>query len=117
MDATQSCMAGVADTETIDVVALDATGQVLVVMVETRGWGTDRAQPAQLRAKINAYAGFVTDGALRRLYPKTAGRKVLVQLDCAQPPVGEIAEIVDHATAQLSRLGVGFRVNVRPPAP
>jgi hypothetical protein len=106
-------MAGLPDTETIDLVAQDSDGQVLVVMVETRRWGTDRAQSAKLRAKINAYAGFITDGSLLRRYPETSGHKVLIQLNCPEPPAGEFAEIVDHATAKLSQLGVGFRVNVR----
>jgi hypothetical protein len=105
-------MAGLADTNTVDVVALDAAGQVLVVMVETRPWGLDRAQSAQLRAKISAYAAFVTDGSLLRRYPETAGRKVLIQLNCPELPVGEIAAIVDLATAKLAPLGIGFRVNV-----
>jgi uncharacterized protein DUF6572 len=109
-------MAGVADTETIDLVAQDAAGQVLVVMVETRRWGADSAQPAQLRAKLNAYAGFITDGSLLRRYPETAGRTVLIQLDCPEPPAGEFAVVIDHATGKLSQLGVGFRVNIRSPA-
>lgn len=106
-------MAGLADTETVDIVAQDAAGDVLVVMVETRRWGADRAQPAQLRAKINAYAGFITDGSLLRRYPDAAGHRVFIQLDCAEPLAGEFAAIVDHATAKLSPLGIGFRVNVR----
>jgi hypothetical protein len=69
-------MAGLADTNTVDVVAQDAAGQVLVVMVETRRWGMDRAQSSQLRAEINAYAGFITDGSLLRRYPEAAGQKI-----------------------------------------
>ncbi len=107
-------MAGLADTETIDVVAQDATGQVLVVMVETRRWGADRAQPTQLRSKINAYAGFITSGGLLGRYPETAGHKVLIQLYCPEPPSGDVAAMIDHATAKLSQLGIGFQVNVRP---
>jgi hypothetical protein len=107
-------MVGLADTDTIDVVAQDAAGQVLVLMVETRPWGADRAQPAQLRAKINTYAGFISDGSLLRRYPETAGHRVLIQLDCLEPPGGEFTAIIDHATTKLSQLGIGFRVNVRP---
>lgn len=106
-------MAGLADTDTIDVVAQDAGGQILVVMVETRPWGADAAQSSQLRAKINAYAGFITNGGLLRRHPETAGQKVLVQLDCAESPAGEFAAIIDHAKVKLAQLGVGFRINVR----
>lgn len=34
-------MAGIADTDTIDVVAQDAEGQYVIAMVEDRPWGTD----------------------------------------------------------------------------
>ena len=106
-------MAGLAETDTIDVVAQDAAHDILLVIVETRRWGTDSAQPAQLRAKINAYTGFITDGSLLRKYPQAAGHKVFIQLNCLESPTGECAAIVDHASGKLTELGIGFRLNVR----
>ena len=106
-------MAGIADPSTIDVVAQDADGHYLVVMVEDRPWGADAAQPVQLRDKINAYTGFILDGELSRHYPETAGQPVCIQLDCVQHPSGAIATILDHARAQLDELGIGLRINVR----
>jgi hypothetical protein len=35
-----------------------------------------------------------------------------IQLDCIEPPNGELAEIVAHATVQLRRFGIGFRVHI-----
>lgn len=106
-------MAGIADPDTIDVVAQDADGHSLVVMVEERPWDADPAQPMQLREKINAYTGFILDGGLTRHYPETAGQPVRIRLDCIQQPAGDIAPVVDHARAQLEKLGIDFRVNVR----
>jgi RecB family endonuclease NucS len=106
-------MAGVADTNIIDIVARDAAGQVLVVMVETRRWSTDPAQQKQLREKINVYAAFILDGGLVRRYPETAGQKVIIQLDCPEAPSGASAILVAHAVEKLAAVGVGFRVNVR----
>lgn len=65
-------MAGIADTYTIDLVAQDADGTYLLVMVEDRPWGTHPDQSAQLQEKLNTYASYVLDGAspgsfLRRL--------------------------------------------------
>jgi hypothetical protein len=105
-------MAGVADTGTIDLVAQDSGGRFLVIMVESRKWGEEAAQPSQLKEKINAYAGFITDGSLARHYPETAGQPVDVQLNCPQPPTGEFSTILDHATIQLRRLGIGFRLHL-----
>ncbi len=106
-------MAGIVDVDTIDIVAQDASGQFMMVMVETRPWEADRDQSAQLRAKINTYAGYILDGGLAREYPETAGQPVNIQLECSQAPNGEIAVIIEHAAAKLVQLGIGFRINVR----
>jgi hypothetical protein len=105
-------VAGVAHANVVDVVGQDALGRFLMIMVESRAWGTDEAQASQLREKINAYAGFILDGSLARHYPETAGQPVDIQLDCAETPRGEFATILEHAAIQLQRLGIGFRVNV-----
>ena len=106
-------MAGIADPNTIDVLAQDAEGRYVAVMVEDRSWGADSAQPMQLREKINSYAGFILDGELSHRYPETVGQPVHIQLDCIQEPSGPILAIVHHAQAQLARHDIDLRVNVR----
>lgn len=105
-------MPGVAEANVIDVVGQDASGRYLVIMVESRAWGTEAAQASQLKEKINAYAGFIMDGSLARHYPETAGQFVDIQLDCCETPSGEFSTIIEHAAMQLQPLGIGFRVNV-----
>jgi hypothetical protein len=106
-------VAGIADPNTIDIVAQSAAGEFLVIMVESRRWGSDPDQSLQLRQKINAYAAFILDGSLARHYPETAGHRVDIQLDCLDVPLGEIKTVTEHAAVQLSKLGIGFRINVR----
>jgi hypothetical protein len=106
-------MSGVADPSTIDVVGQDPDGTYLLIMVEDRPWGADPDQAAQLREKINSYAGFIFDGSLVRRYPETEGQPVRIRLDCTSPPSGHIEHIIDHATAQLANHGIGFQVNPR----
>lgn len=105
-------MAGIAETDTIDLIAQDAEGRVLLVMVEERPWGVGNAQDTQLREKINTYAGYVLEGGLEREYPDTVGQPVLIQLNCTEPPHGEVATTLDFAIDQLKGLGIGFRVNI-----
>ena len=104
-------MAGIANTQTIDLVAQDADGTYLLVMVEDRRWGADASQDSQLREKINTYAGYVLDGSLARQYPETAGGQVRIRLDCAEAPSGHFAHITAHAARQLSAHGIDFQVN------
>jgi hypothetical protein len=107
-------MSGLQDPETVDVVAHDPHSQeYLLVMVEDRPWGHEPGQAQQLRAKINAYVGFVVDGRLQRHYPETAGERVRLQLDCYSTPSREILTIIDHANAKLGELSMRLTVNVR----
>lgn len=104
-------MTGVADTNTIDLVAQDADGTYLLVMIEDRPWGAADEQEAQLREKINTYAGYVLDGSLAQMYPETAGEPVRIRLDCLEEPPGHFAHITDHAATQLAAHGIGFLVS------
>jgi hypothetical protein len=106
-------MAGLADTNVVDLVAQDSAGRVLVIMVETRSWREDPNQPSQLREKLNAYADFILNGGLAQRFPETAGQPVDIQLDCTEAPTEQIKAIIDHGADGLRRLGIGFRLKVR----
>jgi len=106
-------MAGIEDTNVIDVVGQDAGGEYTVIMVESRPWSSSPDQPKQLKAKINAYAGFILDGSLALRYPDTAGKPVRIQLDCVEAPTTDITAITDHATRELAKHGIGLKINVR----
>ncbi len=107
-------MAGIEDTSVVDVVGHDpTTDEYVLYMVETRAWGADPLQGAQLREKINAYAGFILDGSLTRHYPQTDGAKLRIQLDCPEAPVGEYTDITDRAATELDKLGVRLTINPR----
>jgi hypothetical protein len=106
-------MPGIADTNTIDLVAQEANGTVLLVMFEERRWGSDPDQATQLQEKINLYAGYVLDGSLARQYPETTGKPVRIRLDCAEMPTGHLAHITAHAASQLGARAIDFQVNPR----
>ncbi|MGH3878767.1 MAG: DUF6572 domain-containing protein [Actinophytocola sp.] len=106
-------MSGIADATTIDLVAQDAAGEYMVVMVEDRPWDAGPVQQLQLRDKINLYADFINSGDLVREYPETAGKPVRIHLDCVEEPTGDIATVVEYAAGQLRELGIDFTVNVR----
>lgn len=110
--ATMGPVAGVEDPGTIDLVALDGEGRCLVVMLETRPWGTDPDQGAQLKEKINAYATWITDGSLVAASPEAADADVVIRLDCTEAPTGPFAVITVLAARMLAELGIGFEVHV-----
>jgi|SRR4051812_10712810 hypothetical protein len=105
-------MAGLADTDMIDLVAQDATGRVLLVIVEAGSWRSTSSRQRQLREKINAYAEFILGGRLVREHPEAAGRPVIIQLWCENAPYGAMAELIRFATRKLGELGIAFRVEI-----
>ena len=107
-------MAGVEDPDVIDLVAQDPEGRWLVVMVETRPWGSDYFQGAQLKDKINAYATWIRQGSLVAASPEAEGAPVVIRLDCVEPPTGAYAVITVLAARSLAELGIGFEVHVVP---
>lgn len=106
-------MPGLSDSTTVDIVAEDEDGEVMVVMVEDRPWNGGPAQELELREKINLYTDFISGGELVRRFPNAAGRSVRIHLDCVEEPSGTIATIVEYAQLQLEILGIDFTVSVR----
>lgn len=105
-------MAGIADTNHVDMIVQEADGSVVLVMTETREWGSDPLQAEQLKQKVNRYTGYVVEGGLVSDFPHLAEAAVSIRLDCVVPPTGEFARIVEVTTAGLGRLGVVFVVKV-----
>ncbi len=74
----------------VDLITSDeATGEVVLVMIEERPWGSEPEQLRQLEAKFNAYLEYVLGGHMAKQYPDYAERPVRIQLDCAENPKGE----------------------------
>jgi hypothetical protein len=78
---------GVHNPRVVDLVTDDpATGEVVLLMLEERRWGTSDAQLRELEAKFNAYLEYVLGGHMARQYPDYAQLPVRFQLDCAESP-------------------------------
>ena len=105
-------MAGVADTDVIDLVAQDGDGRYLAVMIEDRPWGSDPAQVTQLREKFNSYFTFIALGSYVEQVPDAAGEEITIQLRCSSLPDGEIAELLTQTERLLGNQGIGFEIKV-----
>jgi len=63
---------GVHNPRVVDLIRPGEGGGVELLMLESRPWGSDPLQLAQLEEKLNAYLGYVQTGALVRDYPQIA---------------------------------------------
>ena len=102
---------GVHNPRVVDLIELDReTGEVVLVMLEERPWGSDPAQLRQLEAKLNSYLSYVLDGFLSRHYPEYEGRSVRFELHCAAPPRDEERPFLTAARNFAAGEGIGFAV-------
>jgi Family of unknown function (DUF6572) len=102
---------GVHNPRVVDLVTEDAaTGEVVLVMLEQRPWGSDPDQLRQLEDKFNSYLGYVLDGHMAAQYPQYAGKSVRFQIDCASNPRPEdrpfLAAMSNFAAAEQIRVVV-----------
>lgn len=78
---------GVHNPRVVDLIAQDdASGEVVLVMLEERPWGAHPDQLRQLEAKFNSYLEYVLGGFLAEQYPEYADKPVRFQLDCVADP-------------------------------
>ena len=99
----------------VDLIEVDpASGQVVLVMIERRGWDSGLPQFRQIEEKINRYMGYVLDGHLTSHYPQYEGQGVQIRLNCAQAPCGEAVVFVTAAERAVRAHGLEFVVNVMP---
>ena len=85
MEAAQT--RGVVNPRVVDLIRPDeATGEVVLVMLEERPWAEGEDQLRELEAKFNAYIEYVLGGHMVRQYPEYAECPVRFQLDCRENP-------------------------------
>ena len=105
---------GVANARVVDLIRRDLeSGDVELLMLEPRPWGSDPQQLAQLEAKLNAYLGYVQTGSLARDYPQYAGAPVRFRLECAGPPSGPAAQMLAGIRDFCANDGIAFEVAPR----
>ncbi|MDQ2867352.1 MAG: hypothetical protein M3R59_02915 [Verrucomicrobiota bacterium] len=104
---------GVANPAVIDVYSLNAaTGEVLLVMNETRAWGGGDEQLHELQEKFNAYASFILDGEMTTEHPELRGKKARIELHCANLPGDEALALLGAIHDQLELQDITVEVVV-----
>jgi len=101
---------GVHNPRVVDLIRPGEGGGVELLMLESRPWGSDPLQLAQLEEKLNAYLGYVQTGALVRDYPQYAGGAVRFRLECAAPPDDDAARMLTAMREFCRGDGIDFDV-------
>jgi len=78
---------GMHNPQVVDLITPDeATGEVVLVMLEERPWNSVPDHLRQVEAKFNAYLEYVLGGHMAKQYPQYAERSVRLQIDCVENP-------------------------------
>ncbi len=78
---------GMHNPQVVDLITPDdATGEVVLVMLEERPWNSVPDHMRQVEAKFNAYLEYVLGGHFTKQYPQYEGRAVRLQIDCVENP-------------------------------
>jgi hypothetical protein len=95
---------------TIDLIARrPGTGDLVLVLVETRSWGEKGELLLELQEKLHTYLDIIESGALARKFPESAGKRVIIRLDHAHPPGPLELKFLAAAREQwMDPLGIGF---------
>jgi len=97
----------------IDVVAFDAaTGDVVLIMTETRPWDGSDERLYQLQEKVNAYLSFALDGEMAETYPDAAAKPVRLRLKCASEPDPRTLRFIGVIRKQIAFQHIPFEINV-----
>ena len=107
-------MAGLTESNVIDLVGQGPDGTGILAIIESRPWGADPAQPSQLRAKLDTYVRSVLDGGLFSTYPELKGRPLLLRVDCLAFPTEDLVNIINEARDRLSTSGFQVSVKINP---
>jgi len=104
---------GVHNPKVVDLIARDdASGAVVLSMIEPRRWGAAPDQIRQIEDKFNSYLGYVKGGMLERQYPQYAGAPVVFRLECAQTPRGQESNFLGAVQKFAAEEGIRFDVEV-----
>lgn len=105
---------GIANPAIIDLFAVDQkSGDVLLVMNESRPWTGGDEQLHNLQEKFNAYASFILDGEMAEAHPELKGRSARIELRCQHLPSDEALGLLHAIHDQLELQDIRVEVVVR----
>lgn len=111
---------GIAHPKVVDVVVQDAAnGRWKLILVETSEWVGSPDQLLKLQEKLNNYLIFALDGEMARVYPESAGKPVVIQIDSYSEPDEKTREFLSIVRGKMRSEGIELLLNVKkaiPPA-
>ena len=104
---------GSAAPETVDLVAENAEGnEVVLVILEERDWDDSREQLLGMQQKFLNYLRFAKDGQLADQHPDLASKRLKIRLYCQSEPVGMAKELLHRLGRKALDEDVAFEIRL-----
>jgi hypothetical protein len=109
----ESSMTGIANPAVIDLFALDAkTDEILLAIHESRPWDDSDERLHQLQEKLNAYVSFLLDGEMIAAHPELAGKTARIELRCDHMPDDRALALLNLIHDQIALQEIKMKVIV-----
>jgi hypothetical protein len=93
--------------KTIDIVAQDREGNVILGVVDLTDWGSIEKN-IKLQDRINLCMEFLDSGQLHKQFPSAQGKQVTIKLYLGEQPDFEGSRFLATLSEQIKSFGVGF---------
>lgn len=104
---------GVENPRIVDLITHNKeTNEVILVMIETRDWGSEPKQLKQIEDKYNTYLGYILDGFLVKDYPQYDGYRACIRIDCKLAPREEEQDFFRAVSQYAESQNIKFEINV-----
>ena len=105
---------GIANPTVIDLFAVDQkSGDVLLVMIESRPWTGGEEQLHQLQEKFNTYASFILDGEMTETHPELKDKASRIELRCQHLPSEQALALLQAIHDQLELQAIKVEMVVK----
>lgn len=102
---------GVEHAGVIDALEYDPeSGEVVLIMVDSRPWDGSEKRLFQLQEKFNAYVSFALDGEMNEAYPALMDKPLRIVLKCATAPDSMTRHLLGLIRDQIAFQGIKLEV-------
>jgi uncharacterized protein DUF6572 len=96
------------EINSIDIISVDETGQVILTVSDHLEWCDNLKHQKILQAKLKAYLRFVESGEILESYPCAKDRRIAIRVVFKFAPNQEALEFLSRVRKVIERAGVPF---------
>ena len=94
------------DTDVVDFVSVDASGDVELTISDHLDWEDTERHIELLQNKIHRYLDFIESGELHESNPAVAGKRVVIRIRAKFPPVRRAIEFFSFIRGVVEQTGI-----------